>query len=177
MPKPKLDIKGILFPALSLFVICLVIAGALAGVNAVTKEPIAVNEAIAADAAREEIFPGARFDDKGDYYVAMEQNGSPAGYCIDGEARGYGGPVKVTVGLDAQGNIVKVQVVNCDGETPGLGQKIKEEGFLKQFLGKKDAVEVDSIASATYSSRGVVNAVNQAIQIYSDQIYAGGDVQ
>ncbi|MDR2687433.1 MAG: FMN-binding protein, partial [Oscillospiraceae bacterium] len=169
-----LDLKEIFFPALSLFVICLVIAGALAGVNAVTKEPIAANEAKAADAAREEIFPGARFVDNGGYFTAMDQNGAPVGYCIDGEARGYGGPVKVTVGLDAEGLIVKVQVVNCDGETPGLGQKIKEEGFLKQFLGKKDAVEVDSIASATYSSKGAQAAVNQALRIYEEQVKGGG---
>ena len=173
MPKPKLELKGILFPALSLFVICLVIAGALAGVNAVTKEPIAANEAKAADAAREEIFPGARFVKNGEYFTAMDQNGATLGYCIDGEARGYGGPIKVTVGLDAQGGIVKVQVVSCDGETPGLGQKIKEEGFLKQFLGQKDRVEVDGIASATYSSKGVEAAVNMALQIYDEQIRGG----
>ncbi|MCL1952878.1 MAG: FMN-binding protein [Oscillospiraceae bacterium] len=189
MPKPKLDLKGILFPTLSLFVICLVISGALAGVNAVTKDPIAANEAKAADAAREEIFPGARFVDNGDYFTAMDQNGAPVGYCIDGEARGYGGPIKITVGINAQGNVVKVQVVNCDGETPGLGQKVKEESFLKQFVGfafflRGDAgghgsieTPIDGIASATYSSRGVVNAVNQAQQIWSDQINAGGEAQ
>jgi len=176
MPKPKLELKGILFPALSLFVICLVTAGALAAVNAVTKDPIAANEKRAADAAREGIFPGARFVDNGKYFTAMDQNGVPLGYCIDGEAQGYGGLIKVTVGLDAQGAIVKVQVVNCDGETPGLGQKIKEEGFLRQFPGQKDHVEADGIASATYSSKGVEAAVNMTLAIYQKQI-RGGEAQ
>ena len=187
MPKPKLELKEILLPTLSLFVICLVIAGALAGVNAVTKEPIAVNEAKAADAAREEIFPGARFVKNGDYFTAMDQNGTPIGYCIDSEAQGYGGVIKVAVGLDAQGGVVKVKVVSCDGETPGLGQKVKEEGFLQQFVGGVNrfvigiseysaVTPIDGIASATYSSRGVADAVNLALQIYNEQI-RGGDAQ
>jgi len=92
------------------------------------------------------------------------------------------------VGLDTQGNVVKVQVLSCDGETPGLGQKIQEESFLKQFIngstfflkgvvGASSSTPIDGIASATYSSRGVVNAVNQAKQVWSDQIYAGGEAQ
>ena len=166
----KLDLKEILLPTLSLFLICLVMTGALAVVDAVTKDPIAVNEAMAADAAREDIFPGARFVKNGDYFTAMDQNGVPVGYCIDSEAQGYGGLIKITVGLDAQGGVVKVQVINCDGETPGLGQKVKEEGFLRQFIGGKYAVEVDSIASATYSSRGVADAVNMALEIYREVI-------
>jgi len=189
MPKPKLELKEILLPTLSLFVICLVIAGALAGVNAVTKEPIAVNEAKAADAAREEIFPGARFVNNGGYFTAMDQNGTPIGYCIDSEAQGYGGLIKVAVGLDAQGNVLKVQVISCDGETPGLGQKVKDEGFLEQFVGafafvlKGDAgayaslpKSIDGVASATYSSRGVADAVNLALQTYNEQI-RGGEAQ
>ena len=173
--KKKLDIKEILVVALSLFVICVVIAGALAAVNAVTEEPIAANMAAEADAARQEIFPGARFEEHGGYFTAMDQNGAPLGYCVDSEAQGYGGVIKITVGLDPEGGILKVKVVSADGETPGLGQKVKEESFLQQFVGGRDAVQADSIASATYSSRGVENAVNQALEIYKDQI--GGEAQ
>jgi len=187
MPKPKLELKEILLPTLSLFVICLVIAGALAGVDAVTKEPIAANEAKAADVAREEIFPGARFVDNGDYFTAMDQNGTPIGYCVESAAQGYGGLIKVAVGLDLKGNVTKVQILSCDGETPGLGQKVKDEGFLEQFVGginrfvigisEYSAVTpIDGIASATYSSRGVADAVNLALQTYNEQI-RGGEAQ
>ena len=170
MPKSKkLDLKEILFPTLSLFVICLVISGALAAVNAVTAGPIAANEKLEADAARQALFPGASFEARDDYIIAMK-DGVPMGYCIDAEAQGYGGAIKVAVGLDVDGNVVKVQVVSCDGETPGLGQKVKEEGFLAQFIGKKDADSFDGIASATYSSRGVADAVNQALEIYREVI-------
>jgi len=184
----KLSAKEILLPTLSLFLICFVMTGALAVVNAVTAAPIAANERRAADLAREELFPGARFVDNGAYFTAMDQNGAPMGYCVDAEAQGYGGVIQVAVGLDLQGSVLKVQIVACEGETPGLGQKVKEESFLKQFVGgfpfylKSEAyaslvTTIDGIASATYSSRGVVNAVNQALQIYRDQIYTGGDAQ
>ena len=183
----KLAFKEILMPALSLFVICLAIAGALAVVNSMTMSPIAANATKDADEARQVIFPGARFVDEGGYFTAMDQNGTLIGYCIDSGAQGFGGTINVTVGLDSEGNVLKVQVVSCDGETPGLGQKVKDEGFLAQFVGSSfflkgdigvsSATPIDGIASATYSSRGVVNAVNQAKQIWSEQIYAGGEPQ
>ena len=169
----KLDMKEILLPTVSLFVICLAFTGALAAVNMVTQAPIAANMAAKADAARQEIFEDARFTDNGDYYTAMEQNGALLGYCIETQAQGYGGLIEVTVGLDPEGSVLKVKVVNCDGETPGLGQKVKEESFLKRFIGGKDSVKADSIASATYSSQGVVNAVNRALEIYQEQIKGG----
>jgi len=146
---------------------------ALAAVNAVTEEPIAANMSAQADAARQEIFEGARFMDNGDYFTAMDQNGALLGYCMQTQAQGYGGAIQIAVGLDTEGQVLRVKVVNCDNETPGLGQKIKEESFLKQFTGGKNTVQVDSIASATYSSRGVENAVNQALRIYEEQIKGG----
>ena len=169
----KLDLKEILTPTISLFLICLLTTGALAAVNMITETPIAANMAAKADAARQEIFEDARFTDNGDFFTAMEQNGALLGYCIETQAQGYGGLIEVTVGLDPEGGVLKVKVVNCDNETPGLGQKIKEESFLKQFLGGRDTVQADSIASATYSSQAVVNAVNQALQIYEEQIKGG----
>ncbi|MCL2105865.1 MAG: FMN-binding protein [Oscillospiraceae bacterium] len=166
---PRLSLKEILKPALTLTLICLCVAGALAAVNALTAAPIAANEKRGADLARQQIFPGAEFESGGDYFIA-KKDGAVIGYCVETEAQGYGGAIKVATGLGPQGDIVRVQVVACDGETPGLGTKVKEEGFLGQFIGQKNAAGVDDIASATYSSRGVVHAVNQALEIYGEVI-------
>ena len=165
----KLNFKEILTPALSLFLICFVIAGALAAVNAVTADPIAANLAGEADDAKQEIFPGATFEDRGDYFEAYAGE-TLLGYCMDTEAQGYGGILKMAVGLDPEGRVLKVQAVSADGETPGLGQKVKEEGFLSQFTGKADINGIDSIAGATISSKGVEDAVNMALEIYNEQI-------
>jgi len=166
----KPNLKEILIPTVSLFVICLVFTGALAAVNAVTAGPIAANMAGEADTARQVIFPDARFVDNGAYFTAMDQNGALLGYCMDTGAQGYGGLIEVAVGLDPEGNVLRVQVVNCDGETPGLGQKVKDEGFLQQFVGGSDLNAIDGIASATYSSQGVVEAVNKALEIYQREV-------
>ena len=172
----KLDLKEILTPTISLFLICLLTTGALAAVNMITETPIAANMSAKADAARQELFEDARFTDNGDYFTAMEQNGALLGYCIETQAQGYGGMIQVAVGLDPEGSVIKVQVIAADDETPGLGTKVKEESFLRQFIGGKGSVKADSIASATYSSQGVVNAVNQALEIYQEQI-KGGEAQ
>ena len=173
----KLNLKDILAPTVSLFLICLVTTGVLAVVNAVTETPISTNMAAQAEAARQEIFVGARFTDNGDYFTAMEQDGALMGYCIETQSRGYGGSIQVTVGLDPDGNISKVQVVAADDETPGLGQKVRDAAFLDQFAGKAGALSlgdgIDSVTSATYSSQGVVDAVNAALRIYDEQIKGG----
>ena len=182
----KISAKEILLPTLSLLLICLFSAAALAVVNAVTHERIAEHDRESANGAREGIFPGARFEDLGAYFAAYDPNGALLGYCVDGEAKGYGGPILVTVGLDTQGNVAKVLVVSCDEETPGLGQKVREESFLRQFEGvhaffgiskaqTSSKKAIDAVASATYSSQGVADAVNRAIQIYDEQIDAGGE--
>ena len=163
MPKPKLSAKEILLPALSLFLICFVMAGALAVVNEITKNKHSEENTI-----YQEIFPEARFVDRGEYYTAYDQNDTFLGYCIDAEAQGYGGAIQVAVGLDAQGGILTVRVVSCEGETPGLGTRIQDGSFLSQFIG--GAGDVDAITGATYSSLGVMDAVKQALMIYEEVI-------
>ena len=72
--------KSIIVTALSLFLICAVAAGVLAGVNAVTAPTIAANAAAAADKARGEVVPEADgFTEQtapdGTVYYAAEKGG------------------------------------------------------------------------------------------------------
>ena len=160
----KLNLKEILLPALSLFLICLGMTAALAILNAVTAEPIAAAEQRAVNAAKREIFPGAEFEGSAAYI-----DGALAGYCIETAAQGYGGEIKVMTGISPEGNILRVQFVACEGETPGLGTKVAQEGFLSQFIGQFAVNQIDSIASATYSSNGVKQAVDKALVIYREE--------
>jgi len=174
--KQTLHAKDILIPAFALFLICLVVAGAMAGVNALTQKSIEENEQITAAASREAMFPGAEFETVQDNCFAAHQDGALAGYVIETEAQGYGGPIQIAVALDPEGSIRQLQILAADSETPGLGQKVKEESFLRQFAGKQSASldGIDAVASATISSSGVVNAVNEAIEIYKSM---GGGAQ
>ena len=48
---------------------------------------------------------------------------------------GYsGGGLHVLVGMDAEGSVKGVSILTI-GETPGLGTKVQDEGFLSQFVG------------------------------------------
>ena len=79
---------------------------------------------------------------------------------------GYGGPVLVSVGLDASGAIGSLTVGRARfAETEGVGGKIRDEAFTGQFIGKTPPLtlnDVDAVAGATISSQAAVDAVNQA---------------
>lgn len=81
-------------------------------------------------------------------------------------ALGYGGPVKVTLSVDAEGLVTALTIGGARfAETEGLGGKVTEEAFTSQFLGKKAPfalADIDAVSSATISSQAAVNAINAA---------------
>ncbi len=93
-----------------------------------------------------------------------------------GEARGYGGFVKVAVAMDVEyadghmkpGKIEGVAVVDASKETPGLGSRIKEKSFLERFKGKTykqlhvGRNGVEAITGATISSTAAIKAARKA---------------
>lgn len=76
-----------------------------------------------------------------------------------GSAQGYGGQITVQVTV-ADGNITAIDILNASGETTS---------FFNRAMGVVDAVltrqtwEVDVISGATYSSRGILNAIQNAL--------------
>ena len=92
--------------------------------------------------------------------------------------KGYSGLVRLMVGFDTDGRIVDIAVLQ-QKETPGLGTKMKDERFLRQFRGEnptafrleveKDGGDVDALAGATISSRAFTEAVQQAFDTYLEK--------
>ena len=104
-----------------------------------------------------------------------DASGAVVGYVINSLSNdSYGGAVKISVGLDADGVIAGVGIREIN-DTPGLGLKAKEPDFLNQYTGKQvDSLvvtktgaaadnEIDSISGATITSDAVTNAVNAAL--------------
>lgn len=104
-----------------------------------------------------------------------DASGAVVGYVINSLSNdSYGGAVKVSVGLDADGVITGVGIREIN-DTPGLGLKAKEPDFLNQYTGKQAESlvvtktgasadnEIDSISGATITSDAVTNAVNAAL--------------
>ncbi|MBQ7113563.1 MAG: FMN-binding protein [Clostridia bacterium] len=162
-----------------LCVIALVAGAALGATNALTKDRIAEQAALAAEAARAAVLPAAVSFEEVDAagavdscYKAVDASGNAVGYTALVTVQGFGGPIEVTVGVDANGALTGIQ---CGGsafsETAGLGAKVKDAAFTDQFAGlatpvalTKNGGEVDSVTAASISSGAVCDAVNAAAE-------------
>lgn len=115
-----------------------------------------------ADGRRVNVFPcmeGGRLTG-----VAVEQFGS-----------GYGGDLGVVVGFRIAEDTLTGIGITTMKETAGVGTRVKEPSFLKQFPGKALPVklrnqggEIDAISGATVSSNGVIGAVAKAVDVYQE---------
>ncbi|MCX8006796.1 MAG: FMN-binding protein [Coriobacteriia bacterium] len=165
---------------------CVVAAGGLAVTYSVTAPRIAAQERAAEQRAMAKVLPdAARFEpvapvllDAAKKAAAAGQieglwrgyaaSGDDAGWCIRVSARGYGGPVRMVIGLDRNGKVQGLTILSMN-ETPGLGTRVEsEQWFLKQFtelpagFGDRDVRALDAISGATRSSRAVKNCVAAA---------------
>lgn len=100
-------------------------------------------------------------------------DGKLFGVAIEGFGQGYGGDIGVMVGYNVQNDTLLTIDITTHKETPGLGSRVSEEGFIKQFKGKPCTValknqggEIDAISGATVSSTGTVVAINNASKAY-----------
>ncbi len=158
-----------------LTVICTCVALLLSIVNGVTKDIIIENQKKQQANAVLELFPEGNnivertIDDNLVYLVQKENR--LLGYCVSSVGRGYIDDISMMVAINADGAIKGLKIVTMS-ETPGIGTKVKAEQFLGGFLGISDRVvlgeNVDAVANATYSSKGVAEAVNNALLVNVD---------
>lgn len=163
---------------LVLGIICLLATLVLALTYEVTRPKIERQLKLEEDAALKAIVPEAdsfikKEIDGIDYFEAMK-GPNLAGYCIRVVANGYGGYIRMIVGIDPKGTIKGVKVLEHQ-ETPGLGSKIneikpgeKEPWFLKQFVGKSAKTlaikkDIDAVTGATISSKAVTDAIRDTV--------------
>ncbi len=175
--------KEILKATAVLGIICLVIAAALAGTNLLTKDQIAQRSAQAEIEAMQRICKAETYSEQTTrlndvdytYYIA-ESAGTAAGYIFTTEHNGYGGPVSVMTGIDPQGKILAVEILDVSGETVGLGQNAAKPDFTEQFKGKSGQLqvsktagedEIQALTGATITSAAVTDAVNTALQLFA----------
>lgn len=96
---------------------------------------------------------------------------------------GYGGDLLLMIGVDlVDEELTGIEAVS-HSETPGLGARINETGFRRQWKGLPidqdvaiiaDGGVIDAISGATFTSRAAVRGTNQAlnfIQQYKDEIF------
>ena len=161
-------------PIVVLSVICIVITGALALTNNVTKPIIDEAIRVAQENARKELLPdaagftqveGISVANVSDVYTA--DNG--VGAVVTSSAKGYGGTMTVMVGFNADGTIRQIKVTE-QAETKGIGSKVAgDPAFWTRYEGVKAElpVEVDALSGATISSKALNAAVNSAVEAYN----------
>ena len=76
-----------------------------------------------------------------------------------GEANGFGGPIKVKVTMDGD-KIAKIDVLS-HGDTPGICDKAF--ATIPQAIIDAQSTQVDVAAGATFSSKGIMAAVEDAL--------------
>lgn len=167
-----------------LMVTCAIAAALLSIVYDVTAPVIAENERIANEKKRQEVVPLAvSFEEKefdGEtYHVGLDDKGNKVGAVIKAAPRGYGGPIKITVGVNNDGSLSAIAMTKLDQkETPGLGAKIVKPKFLDQFKGKRvdqlkikaDGGEIDAITAATISSRAATDGVREKLKKFLETV-------
>lgn len=176
-------IKELVNRVITLFIVCLLASGGLAFTYSATKERIEkerLREEM--EAARKTLPEAEKFrkvkvesiGNVGSVYKG-ELEGKLVGYAIQVSPRGFGGPIKLMIGVDPSGKVVGLEVVE-HLETPGLGGEIEKDWFRKQFEGKsladklKVKEDIDAIMGATISSRGVTEGVREALEFYKESL-------
>lgn len=104
--------------------------------------------------------------------LGIYKDESQKGIAIHLTTKGYGGQLKLLVGLDMDGKFTGAKVLES-AETPGLGTKIENPEFIAKYVGTsksvaltKDGGTVDGIAGATISSRAFTTGANKAFEIF-----------
>lgn len=158
-------------PILVLFLLSFVIALLLAYVNSVTEPVIAENDAKRAEEMRMEALPGAKSFEEipvedGWLVTGIYRETTGQGYVMTAENNGYADTVTVTVGISAEGKIVRV-LADCSSETQGVGSRAGEENYLSRFVGIEGTADsVDTLTNATYSSTAVKKGVEDVLTTY-----------
>lgn len=113
----------------------------------------------------------------------LKEEGSVSRLAVEATGKGgYGGDLLLMVGVDlADQKLTGLEAVS-HSETPGLGARIEEMGFRRQWQGlpidqdvaiTTDGGVIDAISGATFTSRAAVRGTNQVLHFvdeYKDQI-------
>jgi len=177
--KKENTVAYILRLTVTLLLICGAVAGALAGVNAITKDAIAANQEKKTQEALAVVLPGVSGLEKveltGDTGIVSAVYASGDSYAVEVNPNGFDGEITMMVGVK-DGAVTGISIVSHT-ETPGLGavaaaDSAKGEAFRSQFVGGSVFVvgeTVDAMSGATITSKAVVSGVNAALE-YVDSL-------
>ncbi len=113
------------------------------------------------------------------YYIA-KKGSDELGYIVEGFGKGYSSYINLLVSVDKNFTVKKVSILH-HAETPGLGDEIEKDYFLKRLESKSvDTLvvvkgeagdKVEAISGATISSRAVTeDGVRNGIKMLKEKL-------
>ncbi len=122
-----------------------------------------------------EVLPTAeRIELRRGLYVGLDAGGDIVGYAASASSPGYSGPILLLVGIDTQGVIQGIKVVE-QRETPGFFRLVTSSRLFEQYPGQSfnDPLQIgqglDAVSGATVSSEAIAAAARTAArQIAAD---------
>jgi electron transport complex protein RnfG len=107
------------------------------------------------------------------------EDGALSGLAIEAAGKGgYGGDIRIMIGIDLKSMTLLGMEIIQHSETPGVGSQIEKESFRAQWKNlsgleelelRQSGGSIQGITGATYSSRAVVNGSNEIIRMILDQ--------
>ena len=165
-------------PIIVLVVICFVASAVLAGVFKITDPLIQSRAQEAANQAMTEVLPEGRdfqafSGELVDGITAAYSTGNDAGTVSSTSFNGFGGAVKLMVGVDAEGKVTGIQVME-QSETPGVGSNALTTEYLAKYTGADSVDGIDAYSGATFTSKAVKRGVEAALK-QAEAIKGGGN--
>jgi Na+-translocating ferredoxin:NAD+ oxidoreductase subunit G len=113
-----------------------------------------------------------------EFYKVFDANKMLVGYSLACEGNGFQGKIRMMIGLETDLNKIRSIEILEQVETPGLGTKVTEDPFRKQFNGLQTTLEVkwvkgmppsnpneiQTVTGATISSKAVVAIINAGLE-------------
>ena len=147
---PVIGLKQMLKLILSLLIVTVVAALILSLVNTLTADTIAKRNEEARREAMSCVLPHAEhFSDLYNVDPAIDRitggyiGINLVGYCVEVAPNGFGGAIRLMVGVDSNGSVTGVTILD-HSETAGLGAKAENPSFLDQYVGKTDTIHVNT---------------------------------
>lgn len=172
--------KEFLHFGLVLFFTAGISAGILSYANKATMPIIKEREIIEQIEARKLVYKEAdsfkeekKIEAEGYSFIPAYKKDKLLGYIVSGVGQGYGGEIKLLMAFDLDGTIEGIKVLSAK-ETPGLGDKIFDDKWLKTWTGRdkdyKFEMGIDSFAGATISPKGVYTELINILKVYDEKV-------
>lgn len=170
------------FAVIYMFVVTAFFSTLLIGFSRITRRRVEMNEQLNFERAVIQAFPDITYendqqihqifakqfqkDEKTAAYL-YKKDGQLAGYAVPFEGQGFWDKIRGVIGIAANRRTIKGVAFYEQKETPGLGARIDEDEFRRQFVGKKieDSDEpIRIVPAARTLNENEVHAVTGATQ-------------